>query len=210
LPFAVSCDYIDVKDKGFWESFKATGNGGTFEMKPYWQNIHPKLSEKAKAEMIKSVTLYLVGGTSKPISAAVKSSGGVIKIDFQGTLKKKLDKDYSNGAIFLSIKFNGTAFNGLPGFNHYDFNSPWNIQVGIYSNGHDLFENPEDSLQPGYEKDVIALAILAKKRQILERRRTNMGSWEIMRHKKDGEIPSFIARVGLNSFEYDNNLDMPK
>jgi hypothetical protein len=78
--------------------------------------------------------------------------------------------------------------------------------VGIYSADLDLFENPENSLQPGYEKDLIALKIVDKKKQILERRRANMGSWEIMRHKKFGEIPSFKWRNRKSKREYVCNL----
>jgi hypothetical protein len=228
----VACDYIDITGGGFWESFKAVGNGGTFELKPYWQKIHPMLGENAKAEIIKSVTLYLVPGNSKPISASVKSVGSVIKIDFQGALKKKLDKDYSNGAIFLSLKFNGSAFKGLPGFNQYDFDSPWNIQVGIYSGGFEVTEAPEPKMPSWFKNDPVYTGDFEvmedpegkmsswyknKKDPVFEenvRRRkqmiADMSSWEIRRHKKDGEVPSFIARVGFNSFEYDNNLDMPK
>ncbi|MGB3224257.1 MAG: hypothetical protein WBB23_15760, partial [Desulforhopalus sp.] len=84
---------------------------------------------------------------------------------------------------------------------------PWNIQVGIYSAGDDLVENPENSLQSGYDKDVIELSILEKKKQILERRRVNMESWEIMRHKKFGEIPDHKDRAKRWPFEYGYNLD---
>jgi hypothetical protein len=204
--FCVACDYIDITGGGFWESFKVVGNGGTSELKPYWQKIHPKLSEKAKGEMIESVTLYLVGGTSKPISAAVKSSGGVIKIDFQGTLKKKLDKDYSNGAIFLSLKFNGAAFNGLPGFNHYDFNSPWNIQVGIYSGDFDVTEDPEANVPSWYKENPKFVKHVRKRKQMI----ADTSSWEIRRHKKFGEVPYFDWRAETNSREYSYQLKKKK
>ncbi len=203
--FCVACDYIDIMGGGFWEYFRAVGNGGTFEMKPYWQKIHPKLSENNKVEMIESVALYLVPGKLRPISAVVKSAGGVIKIDFQGTLKKKLDKDYSNGAIFLSIKFNGTAFNGLLGFNHYDFKSPWNIQVGIYSGDLEVNGDLAPHIRAKYKNDpAVVDYVHRKKKQILK----NMGSWEIRRHEKFGEIPSFRYRKDRYRSEYDTKLDL--
>jgi hypothetical protein len=60
--FCVACDYIDITAGGFWESFKAVGNGGSFEMKPYWQKIHPKLGEDggAKPRFIDSVILWMI------------------------------------------------------------------------------------------------------------------------------------------------------
>jgi len=60
--FCVVCDYIDITGGGFWESFKAVGNGGTFELKPYWQKIHPKLGEDggAKPRFIDSVILWMI------------------------------------------------------------------------------------------------------------------------------------------------------
>jgi hypothetical protein len=70
----------------------------------------------------------------------------------------------------------------------------WFKNDPVYSGGCEVKKNsaPEESVRK-------------RKRMIAD-----TSSWEIRRHKKDGEIPSFIARVGLNSFEYDNNLDMPK
>jgi hypothetical protein len=193
---------------GFWESFRAVGNDGTFELKPYWQKIHPKLSDDAKGQLIESVTLCLVG-SGKPRTCKAESelqTNGTLGFNLGKELNRRLKEDYKVNAFFLSIKFNSGAVKWLDGFNQYNYDSPWNIQVGIYSADLDLFENPENSLQPGYEKDLIALKIVDKKKQILERRRASMGSWEIMRHKKFGEIPSFKWRNRKSKREYVCNL----
>jgi len=76
---------------------------------------------------------------------------------------------------------------GKKAFEHYDFTSPWNIQVGIYQK-----------------------SWFGKKEVDLKKSGSDLSSWEIMRHKKDGEVPSFLARVDFDYIEYDNKLDMPK
>jgi hypothetical protein len=108
--------------------------------------------------------------------------------------------------MFLSIKFNGLAFKGLPGFDHYNFSSPWNIQVGIYSGDFEVTEAPEANVPSWYKENPKFVKYVQKRKRMI----ADTSSWEIRRHKKDGEVPSFIARVELNRFEYDNNLDMPK
>lgn len=204
--FCVACDYIDIMVGGFWESFRAVGNDGIFEMKPYWQKIHPKLSDDVKRRLIESVTLYLVGDPTETCSVQPTYSKNTLSFELGSELRELLKEDFSFSASFLSIKFNGDAVKWLDGFSHYNYDSPWNIQVGIYSDGHDLVENPEDSLQLGYDKDVIALSILEKKKQILERRRTSLGSWEIRRHEENGEIPDFRWRMYSYPSEYHNNV----
>jgi hypothetical protein len=207
----VACDYIDIKGGGFWESFKAVGNGGTFELKPFWEKIHPKLGKDgaAKPKFINSVVLWIIeNGEAKPYDGTTTVSGNTFKVTLPDTLPDKLkSRSKYIEALFISLKFNGTAFNGLPGFNHYDFTSPWNIQVGIYSGGLEVNGDLAPHIGSKYKNDPEVVDYVHRKRQQMNK---NMGSWEIRRHKKDGEIPSFIARVGLNSFEYDNNLDMPK
>ncbi len=74
--FCVSCDYIDINCGGFWESFKAVGDDGTFELKPYWEKIHPKLGEVgvAKPEFINSVVLWIIeNGETKPYDGTTVS-----------------------------------------------------------------------------------------------------------------------------------------
>jgi hypothetical protein len=161
--FCVACDYIDIKGGGFWESFKAVGNGGTFELKPFWQKIHPKLSEKAKAEMIESVTLYLVGGDgtnsvsfTQDLLATKALFGDAVRWKFESDLKSEIEFYGKNSpTMFLSLKFNGTAFKGLPGFDHYDYTSPWNIQVGIYSGDFDVTEDPEPKMPSWFKTDPV-------------------------------------------------------
>jgi hypothetical protein len=174
--FCVACDYIDIMDGGFWESFKAVGDGGTFEMKPYWGKIHPKLSDDVKGKLIESVTLYLVGGGNflPCIAKPVLRNNDSLGLDLGKQIRRSMEEDYTIDVFFISIKFNGDAVKWIDGFSQYNYDSPWNIQVGIYSERHDLFENPKDSLLPGFTE---------KKKALLERRRANMSSWEIRRHK---------------------------
>jgi hypothetical protein len=40
------------------------GSNGVFELKPYWEKIHPNLKDDEKKNLIESVTLYLVGGSA--------------------------------------------------------------------------------------------------------------------------------------------------
>jgi hypothetical protein len=164
-------------------------------MKPYWGKIHPKLSDDVKGKLIESVTLYLVGG-GKPRSCIAESefqTNGTLGFDLGKELNRRIKEDYKVNTFFLSIKFNGDTVKWLDGFSQYNYDSPWNIQVGIYSEGHNLFENPKDSFLPGFTE---------KKKEILERRRANMGSWEIRRHKKFGEVPSFKWRNRKSKREY--------
>ena len=194
--FCVACDYIDILKDGFWDYFKATGDGGTFEMKPHWEKIHPDLSDAAKEKLIEGVTLHLVGGDgtnsiegtkSKLPDGLIAHTGGASRWAF-GNITAKIEfHGESLGAIFLSIKFNDGVLNDLHGFTDYDYTSPWNIQVGIYQK-----------------------SWFGKKEVDLKKSGSDLSSWEIMRHKKDGEVPSFLARVDLDYIEYDNKLDMPK
>lgn len=211
--FCVACDYIDLTGGGFWESFKAVGNGGTFELKPFWQKIHPKLSEKAKTEMIESMTLYLVGGDgTNPVSftqdlLATKALFGDAvrwRSEFESNLALQI-KYYSGSldALFLSIKFNGLAFKGLPGFDHYDFTSPWNIQVGIYSGDFEVTEDPEANVPSWYKENPKFLKHVQKRKQMI----ADVSSWEIRRHKKFGEIPDHKDRAKRWPFEYGYKLD---
>jgi hypothetical protein len=134
----VACDYIDIMSGGFLESFRAVGNGGTFEMKPYWQKIHPKLSNDAKGKLIECVTLYLVGGGNfRPcIAKPILLNNDSLGLDLGKQIRRSMEEDYTIDAFFISIKFNSDAVKWLDGFNHYNYDSPWNIQVGIYSAGH--------------------------------------------------------------------------
>jgi hypothetical protein len=145
-------------------------------MKPYWGKIHPKLRENAKEKLIESVTLYLVGGGNflPCIAKPVLRNNDSLGLDLGKQIRRSMEEDYTIDVFFISIKFNGDAVKWIDGFSQYNYDSPWNIQVGIYSERHDLFENPKDSLLPGFTE---------KKKALLERRRANMSSWEIRRHK---------------------------
>ncbi len=213
--FCVSCDYIDINCGGFWESFKAVGDDGTFELKPYWEKIHPKLGEVgvAKPEFINSVVLWIIeNGETKPYDGTTTVSGNTFKVALPDTLPDTLkSRSKYIEALFLSIKFNGMAFKGLPGFDHYDFTSPWNIQIEIFNEVYEeglqaIGQKPQlySGLSGGYE--------VQRQLEALNKRKdaNRLEDLAIRRHKKDGEVPSFIARVGLNSLEYKNDLDMPK
>jgi len=128
-------------------SFKAVDSNGTFEMKPHWEKILPNMSDDIKKTLIESVTLHMVGGGGTTKVAATRQKASDIpvalvpdalywkfKSDLQSDLQAeiKFNGDYFS-AMFLSIKFNGNAIKYLPAFMDYDYDSPWNIQVGIYS-----------------------------------------------------------------------------
>jgi hypothetical protein len=180
--FCVACDYIDLVGEGFWEHFKVV-SGNTFELKPYWEKIHPKLSQEVKEFLIKSVTLCFVG--ENPIMGAATLNGNIVEVAFPSSsnIIKTIKKDYSKGAIFLSINFNGENLkNAHQGFEDYDYNSPWNIQVGIYDGrGNDI-----DFSKPGL----------------------STSQWQIMRHKRFGEVPSFRFRKDRYNSEYNTILEL--
>jgi hypothetical protein len=164
-------------------------------------------------EMIESVTLYLVGGDStNPVSftqdllATKALFGNAVRwrSEFGTKLKSKIEfHGESHDAMFLSIKFNGLAFKGLPGFDHYDFNSPWNIQVGIYSGDFDVTEDPEANVPSWYKENPKFVKHVRKRKQMI----ADTSSWEIRRHKKFGEIPDHKDRAKRWPFEYGYKLD---
>jgi hypothetical protein len=181
--FCVACDYIDIMKDGFWEYFKAVGSDGTFEMKPYWEKIHPNLSTAVKEQMIESVTLYLVGKVNQTCTAKPKLQGNeTLSIKLGKELKRRMKENFKVSAFFLSIKFSDAGLKNLIGFKDYDFSSPWNIQVGIYKQG--LFKKEVDF--PNTKNDSF--------------------KWQIMRHKKHGEIPYFDWRADTMPSEFTYEL----
>ncbi len=119
--FCVSCDYIDINCGGFWASFKAVGDDGTFELKPYWEKIHPKLSDEAKGKMIESVTLYMVKSGKAYIMRIVEKryANEAMKIRLEAEdgsdLKARLKYFGKNSpTMFLSIMFNSRRFSACP------------------------------------------------------------------------------------------------
>lgn len=202
--FCVACDYIDLLRDGFWEYFRAVDSNGTFEMKPFWEKIHPNLDDDAKKSLIESVTLYLIKNTgNEPYHTIDK------KVDQDGTIKLKYESDLieeiqyatnSIAAIFLSIKFDGSAVNQhLDGFEHYDYESSWNIQVGIYGEGDVEILSTETSTPNTTDR-----ATQESQRNLAA---SKSSSWRIMRHKKHGEVPSFKLRKRIDS-EYYCNLPL--
>jgi hypothetical protein len=197
---------------GFWKSFKAVGNGGTFEMKPYWQKIHPKLSDDAKGQLIKSLTLYLVNedGTKKDFSES-RLHGKSLLFSFSKNLAKKLkpNKGSTNTVIFLSVQFKD-EFKILPGFKEYDYDSRWNIQIEIFNRVY------EEGLQAiglrchsgsgMSEKEVIYQMEALKPRKDENR----LEDLAIRRHKKFGEVPYFDWRSETNPREYSYQLKKKK
>ncbi len=206
--FAVACDYIDIMENGFWEYFKAVGSDGEFELKICWEKIHPEFPEGKKGEFIESVTLFLLGDTGAKKEVAVpKLNGQNLKIGFPANLKKKLkpNKMSANSAIFLSVKFNADAMHHLPGFKDYDYESPWNIQVGIYDKaGREVQDRPEN------HKPVLDSPLGHWINKKLNTPDKDPAKWQIMRHKKDGEVPSFLWRCGIDFSEYGNELKRMK
>ncbi len=173
--FAVACDYIDVMQGGFWEYFRAVGTSGEFEMKIHWEKIHPNFSREKRDQLLKSVTLWMVGDeteTFKDEGLRLSGFGETLRVNFSRRLRRWLRPGQQNRAavFFLSLEFNSSAFQGLRGFDEYNFESPWNIQVGIY----------DDSGQ-----DVMSSASAMQ----------NTSTWQIMRHKDYGEVPLFDWRA---------------
>lgn len=195
--FCVACDYIDLLGKGFWEYFKAVDGNGTFEMKPHWEKIHPKLGDQAKRTLIESVTLFMVGGEgANPTSANITGfMNNAIRLVFASDLQSEIEfnGEYSP-TMFLSIKFNRKAFAGLPGFDHYNYDSPWNIQVGIYGTGGvEIFGKQKENPNP-----------IGRTAQGMQRKAAlnKPSSWQIIRHKKFGEVPSFKWRKRKSKVEF--------
>ncbi len=180
---------------GFWEHFKAVGDSGEFELKICWEKIHPgfndskdsRFTEKMKAQFIESVTLWLVGsGRTKQLESSLRMSDENIIVAFPATFSDQMKKDFTQGAFFLSMKFSASALSHLPGFRDYDYASPWNIQVGIYDAwGRDVVPEKQEKGVFGkfVEKSGIAKAS------------TDASSWQIMRHKRFGEVPYFDWRM---------------
>jgi hypothetical protein len=206
--FAVSCDYIDIKNQGFWEYFKAVGKGGTFELKPFWEKIHPKLGED-KPKFIDSVVLWIIeNDEAKPYNGTMTVSGSIFKVILPDTLPDKLKSRSKHiDALFLSLKFNGAAFKGVPGFNHYDFTSPWNIQIELFNKVFEEGLKAIDDLrcQPGFgmsEKEIV-LQLEALNKRKDEKRFEDMA---IRRHKENGEIPDFEWRMTNWPAEFANSV----
>ena len=185
--FAVACDYIDVMEGGFWEYFKAVGKSGEFEMKICWEKIHPKFPAEKKKDFLKSVTLWMVGDDGnqeyQSKSSELSADGATLRTNFTRKLILKVRSMETNlsDAFFLSIAFSPEAMAGLKGFGDYDFDSPWNIQVGIYNHwGQDIMGSPN-----AYQ---------------------NPSDWHIMRHKDFGETPDHKWRAKFLPREYGYQL----
>ncbi len=189
--FAVACDYVDLMEGGFWEHFKAVGNSGEFELKIHWEKIHPNFPEDKKGGFIESVTLWSVGSGTENHKGALSfsnSNSGVIRVEFPRRFLRKMRPNSLEeiNAIFLSIKFSASALAHISGFKDYDYDSPWNIQVGIY--------------------DGLGREVAAEKSGIFKAS-ADASTWRIMRHKKFGEVPSFLFRYRKYRSEFNNNLD---
>jgi len=179
--FAVVCDYIDLMKDGFWEHFQAVNESGEFELKIHREKIHPNLTKEAGMNLIRGITLWLVGDQNESFAGKVVNddfSGNSIRIKFEPGLKRKLRPNSQDAfaAFFLSIVFNKSVLEVFTGFDHYDYASPWNIQVGIYRGGKDITNHNAysiGSVLDGKESDRL----------------------EIARHKKFGEVPCFDWRA---------------
>ncbi len=208
--FCVACDYIDIMGGGFWEYFRAVGSDGTFEMKPCWDKIHPDLSDTVKQTLIKEVAVYFVGGeTPKPcLAVSTLNKNDALNFDLGKHLARRFKEDFKIGVIFLTIKFNGEALTSLSerAFQHYDFTSPWNIQVGIYSGATDVLLDPAAGIPENQRNSPEMLSLIAKRQAVLDKVKGDMGRWEIKRHKQYGEIPDHKGRA-KNYPEYAYNLN---
>ena len=215
--FCVACDYIDIMSKGFWEYFRASGDGGFFEMKLFWDKVVIGMTVEQKNELFNQkegadLSLYLVSDISERIQASeVKVVGDGVRMKFRNMDRILFRPNRSSEitAIFLSIVFNGNAFSSIPGFADYDFSSPWNVQVEIYNKTY------EDGIQSlGYEVGMDAgfggEILLQKKIDQLNKRKNlhKIEDYSIRRHKKFGEVPSFKLRNRKWRYEYSTTLDL--
>ncbi|ALC14844.1 Calcineurin-like phosphoesterase [Desulfuromonas soudanensis] len=182
--FAVACDYIDIMNGGFWEYFRAVGDNGEFELKICWDKIHPRFPEGKKSDFIESLTLWLVGTErTKKLGTSLKLSRDHFQVVFPSTFSDHLKKDFTQDCFFLSIKFNCSTLRHLQGFNNYNYESLWNIQIGIYDffgrgfKNHENFQSTVNSYL-GYH--------LNENKHLQDKYRV---TWQIMRHKEYGEVP---------------------
>jgi hypothetical protein len=173
-------------------------------MKPYWQKIHPKLGDDAKGQLIKSLTLYLVGsdGTNPVAAKKVKKAdnnalfGDAVRWEFESDFLFEMEfNGKQTPTMFLSIKFNQSAFEGLEGFGDYDFDSAWNIQIEIFNRVYEeglqeiaLRSQLYSGLSGGYQVNRQVEALNKRKD---EKRLEDLA---IRRHKKNGEVPNFLLR----------------
>ena len=87
--FCVACDYIDIMSKGFWEYFRASGDGGFFEMKLFWDKVVIGMTVEQKNELFNQkegadLSLYLVSDISERIQASeVKVVGDGVRMKFR-------------------------------------------------------------------------------------------------------------------------------
>ncbi|MFA5700052.1 MAG: metallophosphoesterase [Desulfuromonas sp.] len=189
--FAVACDYIDILENGFWEHFKAVGSDGEFELKICWEKIHPEFPEDKRGEFIESVTLWLVGGgRTKQLESSLRMSGDDMIVAFPTTFSDQMKKDFTQDVFFLSLKFNANATQHLSGFKDYDYESPWNIQVGIYDKkGREVQDRPEN------HKPILDSPLGHWMNKKLNTPDKDPAKWQIMRHKEFGEVPYFDWRA---------------
>lgn len=191
--FAVACDYIDIMEGGFWEYFKGVGSDGEFELKIHWKKIHPLFPQEKMADFVESVTLWLVGDASERIQGTIyRGVSGAIRIKFPKSLQLKLRPNKIDliGGFFLSMKFRSSAVQHLPGFKDYDYESPWNIQIGIYDGkGREVQDRPENH-KPFIDSPLGQY--INNKRHTPD---TDPAKWKILRHEKFGEVPYFDWRA---------------
>ena len=207
--FCVACDYIDIMRGGFWEYFRAVGSDGTFEMKPYWEKIHPDLSDADKEALIESISLYSVGdfGAKPPDQSKATLHGNALRFKFSNTLadKMKPNKSSSTSITFVSIKFNGGIISSLAGFKNYDFDSSWNIQVELYNK---VYEDGMKKIALRTGSDYEYLHTDSEIEKLIKRRDSNkLEDFSIRRNKNNGEIPDHKERSKMwpNEFYYNIN-----
>lgn len=100
-------------------------------------------------------------------------------------------------AFFLSIKFKASSVQHLPGFKDYDYESSWNIQVGVYDGkGREVHDGPEN------HKPIIDSHFWRYVNDKLHTPDKDSSKWRIIRHKDFGETPSFRWRSDTSSSEY--------
>jgi hypothetical protein len=204
--FAVACDYIDIMNEGFWEYFRAVGDNGEFELKICWEKIHPRFPEAKKAIFIKDVSFWIVtdGGTDQISQNSMELRGNSLRLTFSSDLSTQLEFfAESQGALFVSFKFNESAMSAITGFENYSYKSHWNIQIGTYDRIGREIQGGDSNYRPVLDGP-LGLNISRE----LNGPSNSQSKWFILRHKKFGEIPSFRFRRDVYKHEYHTILNL--
>ena len=168
-------------------------------MKVHWEKIHPDFPESSKGEFVENVVLIGIEATENKV---VKSKvdyllDGRFIISFSNFINQisRPSKSRKFEAFFLSFKFRSSAIKHLPGFKYYDFDSPWNLQIGIYD------DRDRDNLS-----HVDKAPRFCGNKVVQDEPRENTIRLKIMRHQEFGEVPNFRWRSESEPAEFQHQI----